>query len=128
MLYIFDLDDTLIHEGFNFHETKLCNDTIEVLEYLKTNGYKIVLASHNSHANEYLKATKIDKYFDFAYGEYLDKSIMLINIMMKFPNIEPKNIYFYDDVQENISKARVLGINAYLVDWKVGIKKTQIIS
>jgi HAD superfamily hydrolase (TIGR01509 family) len=124
-LYIFDLDDTLIHEGFEPNETKLCTDTLHVLNLLRQQSHKIVLCSRNDRSQEYLKATGIDKYFDMVIGKDEPKDETLLEIVTAFSDISHDRCYLYDDLPENIKAAEKLGIHGVRVNWETGIVLSQ---
>jgi FMN phosphatase YigB (HAD superfamily) len=50
----------------------------------------------------------------------------LSKILEKFNDIKPEEMVFFDDMVENIKEAKSLGINAILVDWKVGVTFEQV--
>jgi HAD superfamily phosphatase (TIGR01681 family) len=131
-LAVFDLDDTLIHEGFADSEPILCNDTMAILELLKKNNIKIALASHNHNAETIMKNAGIYNFFDFvqAYYDFTDKASHIHNIMEHFSffNIKLDEMVFYDDMKINIIKARINGINAKLVSHKTGITLDDVIT
>ena len=56
MLFIFDLDDTLLHEGFDdINGVFMFDETLLVLQFLKEQGHKLDIASHNNRALELLR-------------------------------------------------------------------------
>jgi HAD superfamily phosphatase (TIGR01681 family) len=127
---IFDLDDTLIHEGFeefrDEHST-LCDDTIQVLDTLRGKGIKIALASHNYGAESMLKDLNLFDYFCTiqAYYDDTDKKSH-INKILKELNVVPKEVVFFDDLIENIESISGLGIKSIQVSWEHGVKLSDI--
>ena len=124
-LYIFDLDDVLIHEGLN----NLCDDTLKVLEYLYSKNKYIILASHNTNAKNILEQCNILKYFDDIYYYYddTDKRSHLSDILNTFSFIDRSKIIFYDDLESNINTGKSMNIKSILVDWTTGIKFKDIL-
>ena len=129
MLIIFDLDDTLIHEGFR--QPRLCNDTIWILEFLKKNGHRLAIASHNTNAKIILKKCQIDHYFDIIVGECptdLTK-ITLINKILEHCRVNNKEqVIFFDDIETHIHEISSFKIKSHLVNWINGITKTDIVN
>jgi FMN phosphatase YigB (HAD superfamily) len=125
-LYIFDLDDVLIHNKNNI--PILVNCVVKILQKLKDNSIKIALASHNYSAKEILEKLKIIQYFDFivAYYDYTDKMSHLRKILDYF-KINPTQVWFFDDLHENIVSANKLKINAKLIYYETGITEENII-
>ena len=134
-LIILDLDDTLIHEGFDIENAIMCEETLPVLEYLKLKKYIIALASHNHDGSSYLEVTGLHNYFnkvDCKYEININNQPSKINQIIRlisFFGIDVNNIYYYDDVEFHVNEARQLGIeHAYLVDYRKGIQYKDIIS
>ena len=128
---IFDLDDTLIHEGFSAENTPLCKDTLKVLDYLKHREYKLAIASHNDNSLLYLQSVKICHYFDFVSGEdhynnLKPSKIANLSAVLDYFDVKSGNCYYFDDVEAHVLEAKELGMNAYSVDWMVGISYEQV--
>jgi FMN phosphatase YigB (HAD superfamily) len=117
---VFDLDDVLIHEGFQ--EPILCDQTLDVLNYLKSKNIKMAIASHNLNAEKIIAKLKLQDYFCLILGYYdhTDKASHLHKII-KDLNIDRSKILFCDDLSENIRQARVIGISTIYVNWQNGI-------
>jgi HAD superfamily phosphatase (TIGR01681 family) len=128
-LIVFDLDDTLIHEGFALEkvgEGIICGETVKVLDYLKSKGYKMAIASHNHRAKYYLEYLKLIQYFDYIYGKDGNDKLEHFNGILTESNIPYENWFFFDDLQINIDHAQKLGIKGKLVDWKNGITMSDL--
>ena len=113
-LVVFDLDNTLINEGFSDTEPILCDDTLKILEYLKSKPVKIVLATHNYSVSYIIDKLGIDNYFDLvlAYHDYTNKASHLWNTVTKF-DVQSHEIVFYDDLAENIRAVRMQELTVY---------------
>ena len=135
-IVIFDLDDTLIHEGFD--EPILCDETLETLRWLQEQDALIAVATHNDDAMAIIKELKIDHFFTGGVAAYTDDSYKLshVNLLLRELNrsrfIESQgktdsftfnDIIFVDDVDENVEKLRLHGVVAAIhVDWMRGIR------
>ncbi len=127
-LYIFDLDDTLIHEGFNQYSDAVrygtaCDDTLKILQRLKACKVKTAIASNNYNAAKILRFLNLYEYFDLIVGHSDNscKANHLTFILSHFSGIPKSEIVFYDDYQENIETAKSMNIQSVLVDWKTGV-------
>jgi len=126
-MIIFDLDDTLIQEGFPITEPIICDDTMKILQYLRTKNVKTVLATHNYSADYILEKLDLTKYFDLvlAYHDYTDKASHLWNALRKF-NLNPSDVVFYDDIIENIQAVCKQGACGILVNYVTGVTFEQV--
>lgn len=116
---IFDLDDTLIHEGFDI--PVLCDETMNVLNYLKNKEYLLCIATLNENAHNICKHIGILNYFEYIYEkDILSKSEHFYEIINYF-NVSPCDIILYDDVYKHIEEANDIGIRGVLVNWETGI-------
>lgn len=116
---IFDLDDTLIHEGFD--NPILCNETMSVLNYLKNKEYLLCVATLNENAVSICEHIGILNYFEYIYKkDTLSKSQHFYEIINYF-NVSPCDIILYDDVYKHIEEANDIGIHGILVNWETGI-------
>lgn len=129
-LCIFDLDDVLIHEGFE--QPVLCDDTIKILQLLKENSILIALATYNEDAIQILITLNILQYFDYiaAWEDDNSKKVEHITKILQHFTNETKldNIYFFDDLQENIDAVSIKFpfISSHIVDYQQGIDITTI--
>ncbi len=91
---VFDLDDTLIHEGFK--TPILMPNTMYILE--------------------------ISKFFDLIldYHDYTRKKSHLSKIIEYF-DVKPCEIIFFDDLYENTDMVNKMGIHTVLVNHITGI-------
>jgi len=135
MLHIFDLDDTLIHEGFPPEERCICRETLEVLNYLKAQNHRLAVASHNNMTEQRLRANGILHYFDIvqgyppAPGTFTKRTHVEIILAFYDNRFAPQDVVFYDDLYEVIHdlKTSHLGIGrCKLVNWEVGIELSDI--
>jgi len=126
-LAVFDLDDTLVHEGFADEHPILCDDTLGILTMLRDMGVKIALASHNHKSEVILQNSDIRHYFDSvqAYHDYTDKQSHLKNIMKEL-SIEPKQTVFFDDLIENLNGVARLGVKVVPVSNIRGVTMSDI--
>lgn len=131
MLFIFDLDDTLIHEGFDdIPGVFIFDETIEVLKFLKNSGHILAIASHNDRALELLKKNGISQYFDFnlVQGyEHTDKIGHLTNILNNCKKFTAKDCIFFDDLEVHVKIAHNMGMQGEVCCYKKGITMKQII-
>lgn len=120
----FDLDDTLIHEGFHEvgHPAILCDHTIAVLKKLHAAGIKCVLATHNDDALDIVKQLKLDQYFDavLAFEDDRMKVSHVQQILQRY-QLQKHELVLFDDVQQNVDAVNAFGVRAVLVDHVTGI-------
>ena len=127
---IFDLDYTLL----NHYTYRLYDDVVEILSELKSNGYKVALASYNAYAKNVLKEFDIYDYFDYIeyedvrYSNWnnIDNKRSMLERLIKKLNVEAQEILFIDDQRQNINVASDLGINVCLVNRISGISKDKM--
>lgn len=111
---VFDLDDTLIRESAK----DLCDESLRVLSFFKKMHCKLFVVSHNDHAEEFLTAAKLEKYFDNVSSTRDKKSTIVLRILENVPT----PIIFFDDVQANvIDVSSNAGVHAHLVNRTKGI-------
>lgn len=132
-LVIFDLDDTLRHDGFDdndkYMDGFLCKETIDILKYLKKNNHVVALASHNIDAVGIVTRFKIHQYFDILLGECDDAStkMPLVNKILEETGLEKKDIIFFDDLREITDDLKRNGIVAKQIDWCHGVTMKDIL-
>lgn len=143
-IFVFDLDFTLWHLSGTWcdctcppykkisgkiydscnAEMNLYPETIEVLEALKSGGYKLAVASRTDRpdwASELMVLLKIEYYFD--YKEiYPSAKTKHLSRIKEASGYHFSQIIFFDDEYRNISDTQALGVTAVLV--KNGISST----
>lgn len=117
-IFIFDLDDVLIHEGF--YPPILCDNAKEVLELCIKKG-RLTIASHNDHAYDILKILNIHYMFDIIQG-FNDKNKLLhFQNIRKYFGVNFNDCILFDDLQENIDLGKQLGMKTKLINHLSGI-------
>ncbi len=116
---IFDLDDTLIHEGFE--SAVKCSDSLEVLELAKKKHYIICVATLNADAVNLCKQTDLYKYIDLIVAIDIESKLRHFQIIKEHYNCESSQIIVFDDVAKHIFEAESIGIKSYLVNWVTGV-------
>jgi len=125
---IFDLDDVLIHEGFD--PPILCTETIRVLQELSNRNVQLALASYNAEADRLLQQVGIRSYFTWVVSYEDDgthKTSQLRQLLQLIPQVSIEKFHLFDDLQENIDTARAMGMEATLVDYRTGIRMTDLL-
>lgn len=118
-----DLSINQFYEIYNNLDSSLYDDTIEIINKLKNNGYKVGLLS-NLRLMDYKRyEQKIKKInFDYIFLSYEMKCLKpSSNIYLKVIDTlkcDADNIIFFDDNEKNVHGAKQLGINAYQVTGK----------
>lgn len=129
MLFIFDLDDTLTHEGFDDIEgVFICDETIAVLSRLRGAGHTLAIASHNDRAIELLRKNGIHDFFDerLVQGyEHVDKRGHL-NTILERTNMRVHECVYIDDLEVHVLNARALGMQGEVCCHLTGVTVEQI--
>lgn len=123
MLIIFDLDDCLIHEGFEVDKPILCDETLQVLTHLHDQGHTLTIGSCNDEADLILKNLGIDHFFKRVLGyipECMSKNPHVRQLMEEF-EADPTQVMLFDDLRSNCQLARQIGIRTCHVDWLKGV-------
>jgi len=126
-IVIFDLDDTLVHEGFDelgLGERLLFKEVKEVLEYLKEKGHTLAIASHNEKAEFILKSCNIHHFFKVIMGycpPSFEKMPLVEDVLKCVGNVGRDDVVFFDDLSENVTELKRKGIRAKLVSWEHGV-------
>ena len=95
-------------------------DLIEIIRELREDKIKCVLATNQEkYRLEYMKKemdfeTTFDKIYSSNLIGFKKPNIQYFSYILNDLNENPSNIIFYDDRQENIESAKLLGINANL--------------
>lgn len=111
------------YEIYNKLDKSLYNDTVEIINRLKNDGYKVGLLSNlrlmdYKRYEEEIKKIKFDYVF-LSYEmkcikPYKDIYLQVIDIL----NCEANKIIFFDDNKKNVDGAKSVGINAYQLTGK----------
>lgn len=129
-LVIFDLDDTLCHEGTGVYKDKvLSKEAKVVLDYLQKEGHLLAVASHNTEAVRMVKELGISQFF-FKIVGYRPKSykkMPLVEEILKETNMSKDDVVFFDDLYENVSELKRKGIKARIVNWQTGVTKNDLL-
>jgi putative hydrolase of the HAD superfamily len=95
-------------------------DLIESIKELRKNNIQCVLATNQEkYRLEYMKKemdfeTIFDKIYSSNFIGFKKPAIQYYSYILTDLNVNPSSITFYDDRQENIESAKLLGINSYL--------------
>jgi hypothetical protein len=120
----FDLDDTLIHEGF--YPYIVCDNTFSILEYHKQLNHIIIITSCNDKAKEICINIEIDKFIDY-YATHDDNSKInqYKEVLERYGN--NKLFIIYDDLEKHLEEARSVfnNVELNLVNWKSGAMITK---
>lgn len=145
-IFVFDLDFTLWHLSGTWcdctcppykkvngkiydscnAEMNLYPETIAILKNLKSEGYKLAVASRTDRpdwARELMRLLKIDDYFDYKeiYPSAKTKHLSRIN---EASGYRFSQMIFFDDEYRNIVDTQALGVTAVFV--KNGITKNLV--
>jgi predicted phosphatase len=125
ILFIFDLDDTLIPETSVY----MFDQIGEMLEILKTSGVKLALASFNNSSIFFLEKNNILHYFDYIEGFCDDtKHKHIERIILCNKDIPIEKMIFFDDSSENIEYInKTFNISSQKVDKRIGVTFRNII-
>jgi predicted phosphatase len=108
-ILIFDMDDTITVNG------KLVPGIIDLLTKIKNNGNLIALASFNRSAVEFMKMNNADHLFDVIVCGFNDKTSKAFHVKRCLNSLNQcnfKNVFFFDDVYDNIVDVRRMGISS----------------
>lgn len=125
MLHIFDLDDVLIHEGFDI--SILTDHAFDICHFLHSQGHRLAIASHNEEAEKILEITGLKKFFSIILG-YEDDTYKVSHVLKISTelNVSVDEIWFYDDLEANVEAVSQLGVKSVIVNWKIGLTWTNI--
>lgn len=115
-----DLSINQFYEIYNSLDNSLYDDTIEIINGLKSKGYKVGLLSNLRLMDYERYKQQIKKInFDYVFLSYEMKCIKpskdIYLQVIKTINCRADNIIFFDDNEKNVNGAKLLGINAYQV-------------
>lgn len=133
-IVIFDLDDTLVHEGFEdengiLGESFLFKEVKDVLKYLKEEGHTMAVASHNEKAEIILKSCNIHHFFKVIVGycpPSFGKTPLVEDILNRVDNMGKEDVVFFDDLYENVTELKSHGIQSKLVSWEHGVTREDL--
>jgi HAD superfamily phosphatase (TIGR01681 family) len=125
ILFIFDLDDTLIPTKSMY----MFDQIGEMLELLKTSGVRLALASFNDSSIFFLEKNNIINYFDNIQGFGDDtKHKHIERIILCNKDISIEKMIFFDDSSENIEYIeKTFNIFSQKVDKRIGVTFRNII-
>ena len=133
-LVIFDLDDTLRHDGFDCncsigYGLHLCEDVIPILKYLSEKNHVLAVASHNLDALKILTKCDIAHYFDIIVGECDDAAtkMPLVNKILQHTKKTKGDIVFFDDLREIADDLQRNGVKVKLINWVYGVRMEDIL-
>lgn len=98
----------------------LFKDTIEIIEKLKEKNYKVCMLSNLRKIDfdwfcSVYDVSKFDELF-LSYEMKINKPDKRIYTkMIEKLNVQPNQVYFFDDSKSNVDSAKEVGINAYCV-------------
>lgn len=98
-------------------------EVIELMNKLKNNGYQIyVLSNNNKQAYEYLLKLPmfqcVDGWIVSCNYHIMKPDSRLYEILLDKYNLISKESFFIDDKKENVERAKMLGMNGYILDYK----------
>lgn len=98
-------------------------EVIELMNKLKNNGYQIyVLSNNNRQAYEYLLKLPmfqcVDGWIVSCNYHIMKPDSRLYEILLNKYNLISKESFFIDDKKENVERAKMLGMNGYILDYK----------
>lgn len=130
MLYIFDLDDCLIHEGFEDVPGEFVFEhTHAVLTELQEQGHTLAIASHNTQAQELLSKNGIAHYFrrELVQGFEHTSKVAHISAILRLAEFDVQDCVYFDDVQKHVLEAQQMGLHAELCCHLKGLNPAQIL-
>lgn len=101
----------------------LYDDTMNIIHTIKEKGKKVYLLSNLKQIDfDYLKQKLDINIFEEVFLSYrlrcMKNDTKIFQILINELKINPNNIYFFDDKEENVNNAKKIGINAHQVDGK----------
>lgn len=118
----FDIDESIQEILLKYYKYRPFNDeTIELMNKLKHNNYKIfILSNNNKETYEYLKQLPVFECVD-GWAVSCDYHItkpnkeIYVKLFETF-NIKPEECYFIDDNKENIETGKMLGMKGFVLN------------
>lgn len=118
----FDIDESIQEILLKYYKYRPFNDeTIELMNKLKHNNYKIfILSNNNKETYEYLKQLPVFECVD-GWAVSCDYHITKPNKeiyakLFETFNIKPEECYFIDDNKENIETGKMLGMKGFVLN------------
>lgn len=101
---------------------------IEILKYLKHNGFKVAVATNKSHQNamDILKKFEIMQYLDYALGSDLEGKLTktdIVNICIEKLNANKDETVLIGDSETDLKGAKQSDIDFIAVTWGFGFNK-----
>lgn len=118
----FDIDESIQEILLKYYKYRPFNDeTIELMNKLKHNNYKIfILSNNNKETYEYLKQLPVFECVD-GWAVSCDYHItkpnkeIYVKLFETF-NIKPEECYFIDDNKENIETGKMPGMKGFVLN------------
>lgn len=118
----FDIDENIQEILLKYYKYRPFNDeTIELMNKLKHNNYKIfILSNNNKETYEYLKQLHVFECVDgwvvsCDYHIAKPNKEIYVKLFETF-NIKPEECYFIDDNKENIETGKILGMKGFVLN------------
>lgn len=121
--------DDFLSMWFN-SENFVDENIVTIINKYKELGLKVCLATnHEKYRVEWMKEvldfnSLFDNVFSSSYFGIKKKNNIFFEKLLSDLNVEPKEILYFDDEQENIDSAKSVGINAILYE---GVKSLNIV-
>ncbi len=130
MLFIFDLDDTLTHEGFDdVPGVFVFDETVAILQLSKDAGHTMAVASHNARALEILTKNGLDRFFErdlIQVYDHADKLQHLKRIRELCGDLSADGCVYFDDLEVHVGAARDMGMRADVCCHVTGLTISQV--
>ena len=94
-------------------------ETVNIIKDLRNNGYRVVagtniMTSHYEVANDMALFDNFDKAYCSHLMNCKKPDEGFFTYILKAENKKPEDVYFIDDLEENIQGAKKMGINTFL--------------
>ncbi len=119
------------YKNHSLLKAELYPNILEILSYLKQNGYKMAVATNKSHENamEILKHFKISDYCDYMLGSDLEGKLTKADIIkkcIKMLGVSANEAVYIGDSIFDLEGAEKIGLNFIGVTYGFGFKKGEI--
>ena len=133
-IFIFDVDDTIImhtKENNDYYSTNNNSTLKELLSEFKNLKSYIYTNGIFNHCSYVVNVLGLDVEIIFArdvipYMKPDERSFDYVNTMIKNENKEIKNIFFFDDLKENLYVAKRIGWNTIWINPNLSEKEDYI--